>query len=110
MDHTELDNISLIILVDNIATASVINKGVCIFDKKVDEAIKLLRKRAAKRGIILKAIYIPGGKQPADEPSRGDPICQAKCSVALLYALERLGSKFESLYFESHLYKKRPRE
>ena len=60
MDHTELDNISLIILVDNIATASVINKGVCIFDKEVDEAIKLLRKRAAKRGIILKAIYIPG--------------------------------------------------
>lgn len=33
MDSSELDNIKVIILVDNIAAASVVNKGVCIFEK-----------------------------------------------------------------------------
>ena len=64
MDSSELDNITVIILADNITATSVVNKGACVFDKAVDEAAKLLRRNATKRGVILQHAFRGANNQP----------------------------------------------
>ena len=63
----------IVVLVDNITAASVINKRTCAFDADIDSQVQDLWEAALARKVSLLAIYIPGPLQPADEPSRGNP-------------------------------------
>ena len=107
---TTRSDFTIIILVDNIAAASVINKGTCAFDAAIDEAICNLLEEAQRRRILVRAIYIPGDMQPADEPSRSLAIEGHKCDLAVIFAMNKLGSLFTKLFFEKpHRHHKRLR-
>lgn len=89
----------IIILVDNVAAAAVINRRTCVFDKELDNLVVHLWETAEDKTTHILAIYIPGSMQPADEQSRGLPTKPTKCKDAITYAKGVLQNHFETLYF-----------
>ena len=88
-----------VVLVDNITAASVINSGTCSFNQEIDAEISRLHTKAKENNQFILAIYIPGEQEPADEPSRELPLSIKKCQDALQYAVARIGTAFEKIYY-----------
>lgn len=99
LETRQTQNTLIVILVDNIAAAAVINRRTCVFDKEIDNLVVHLWDTAEEKGAHVLAIYIPGEMQPADEQSRGDLTKPQKCRKAIRYAIDALQNFFEVLYF-----------
>jgi hypothetical protein len=86
----------IIVGIDNTTAVKAVGVG---FYPEVDLLSQRLwncHQRAAEKGIGILAVYLPGELQPANEPSRGAPICVAKVRTAW-HLLRKLVQEFPAV-------------
>ena len=74
-----------VIALDNTTAVSALNSGMAFFDKDVDDFLQNTRALFLAADCEWLAVYIPGEDEPADEPSRNEPLNVDKCREAVIH-------------------------
>lgn len=74
-----------VIALDNTTAVSALNSGMAFFDKDVDDFLQETKALFLAADCEWLAVYIPGEDEPADEPSRNEPLNADKCYKAVLH-------------------------